>query len=173
MRASRALVATGVLTGLLAATAGISEAAGGQAPPSVYIDKGACPFECCTYREWTAQSDIALLDRPDGKQYVGRIKKGSKVLALTGEVHSAPRRVILTKDDQDAGVKAGEVIYVLHYIGEGSWKAWHKGKIIEIGDLPGTGWKPEITWWVKLKSPSGVIGWTVERGNFANVDACG
>lgn len=23
-------------------------------PPKVFVDKGACPFECCKYREWIA-----------------------------------------------------------------------------------------------------------------------
>jgi hypothetical protein len=21
-------------------------------PPEVYVDPGACPFECCVYRDW-------------------------------------------------------------------------------------------------------------------------
>jgi len=36
---------------------------------------------------------VALLDSPNGKKSVGQIKKGDKVLALTGEVHSVPLRV--------------------------------------------------------------------------------
>jgi hypothetical protein len=27
----------------------------------------------------------------------------------------------------DVGVKAGDVIYILHYIGEGYWKVWNNG----------------------------------------------
>jgi hypothetical protein len=25
--------------------------------PAVYVDKGACPFECCTYRAWRTEKN--------------------------------------------------------------------------------------------------------------------
>jgi hypothetical protein len=91
-----------------------AQATGEQKPPNVYIDKGACPFECCTYREWIARTNVTLLDDPNGKRVVGRVRKGQKVLALTGEVHSVPLRVVAHHDYPDAGVKAGDRVYVLH-----------------------------------------------------------
>ena len=30
----------------------------------------------------------------------------------------------------------------------------------------------EVTWWVKVRSPEGWVGWTDETENFSNVDAC-
>src|SRR6476661_2097404 len=30
-------------------------------PPMPYIDKGACPFECCTYRQWSVKQPTAVL----------------------------------------------------------------------------------------------------------------
>jgi hypothetical protein len=109
--------------GALAAHAGTPQRqpANEQAPPSPYIDKGACPFECCTYREWTAKEAIALVDQPNGKRAVAQLHKGEKVQGVTGEVHSVPSRVVATKDNPNAKVKAGDVIYVLHYLGEGAW----------------------------------------------------
>jgi hypothetical protein len=71
-----------------------------------------------------------------------------------------------------AGVKAGDTIYILHYEGEGYCKVWHDGNVVDVEDFDETG-KPKITWWVKFKTHSGAIGWTVERGNFGNKDACG
>jgi len=143
-------------------------------PPSIHIDKGACPFECCTYREWTARTDATLVESPNSKKVVGHIKKGQKILALTGEVHSRPLRVVVRNGYPEIGVKPGEAIYILHYMGEGYWKIWHGGKEDEIQDYPGGGSaKPKTTWWIKLKSSSGVVGWTVEHGNFDNQDACG
>jgi hypothetical protein len=167
------LAAAGVLVALLIIPSGTSQAAGGQKPPQVYVDKGARPFECCIYREWVARTNVTPFDRPNGTQVVGHIRKGSKVLALTVEVHSVPRRVVAPSDHPDAGVKKGEVIYVLHYIGEGYWKVWHNGMLVQMQDFPGAGWKLKATWWVKLKSPSGIIGWMMERRNFAVEDACG
>ena len=29
-------------------------------PPRNYEDRGACPFECCTYREWSVEEDTVL-----------------------------------------------------------------------------------------------------------------
>ncbi len=170
----RTIFASGfLLLGVLVGSVTAAQTTGEQKPPNVYIDKGACPFECCTYREWVARTNLALLDSPSGKRVVGRVKKGQGVLALTGEVHSVPLRVVARHDYPDAGVKAGDTVYVLHYVGEGYWKGWHEGKLVEIDDFSDKGAKPKATWWVKLKTPSGAIGWTVEHGNFENQDACG
>jgi hypothetical protein len=159
--------------GVLLAPVVAAQTTGEQKPPNVYIDKGACPFECCTYREWVAHTDVTLLDSPNGKKVVGRIKKGEKVLALTGEVHSAPLRVIAQHDYPDAGVKTGDAIYILHYEGEGYCKVWHDGNVVDVENFDEAG-KQKITWWVKLKTRSGAIGWTVEHGlSFGNKDACG
>jgi hypothetical protein len=170
----RTILTSGLLLlGLLVVCVSIAHSTEEQKPPNVHIDKGACPFECCTYREWVARTDETLVDSPNGKNVVGRIKKGEKVLALTGEVHSVPVRVVAHDAYPDAGVKAGDIIYILHYIGEGYWKAWHDGKVIEIENFPGKGSKPKTTWWAQLKTSSGAIGWTVVHGNFDNQDACG
>jgi hypothetical protein len=144
-----------------------------QKPPRVYIDKGACPFECCTYREWIARTDAPLLDSPNGKKVVGRIKKGEKVKALTGEVHSVPLRVIAQHDYPNAGVKAGDTIYILHYEGEGSCKVWHHGKALDVENFSEDAAEPKSTWWVQIRTRYGAIGWTVSHNNFGNQDSCG
>ena len=161
-----------LLLGMLVSSVIAAQTPGEKKPPDVYIDKGACPFECCTYREWVARTDVTLLDSPNGKKVVGQIKKGERVLALTGEVHSVPLRVTAKDDYPDAGVKAGDTIYILHYEGEGYCKVWHDGNVVDVEDFDEAG-KQKITWWVKCKTHSGAIGWTVERGNFGNKDACG
>jgi len=162
-----------MLLGVMVTSVIAAQTAGEHQPPNVYIDRGACPFECCTYREWVARTGVTLLDSPNGKRVVGRVKKGQRVLALTGEVHSVPLPVVAHHDYPDADVKTGDTVYVLHYVGEGYWKVWHDGKVVEIDDFPDKGSKPKTTWWVKLKTPTGAIGWTVEHGNFENQDACG
>ena len=116
---------------------------------------------------------MALVDQPNGKKVVARIHKGEEVQALTGEVHSIPLRVVAKQDDPDAGVKAGDVIYVLNYIGEGAWKVWHNGKLVVVENFSDKGPYPRSTWWVKLKTKSGIVGWTTSHGNFSNQDACG
>ena len=173
MSARTVFVSGFLLLGVLVASVIAAQTTGKQKPPNVYIDKGACPFECCTYREWVARTSVTLVVGPNGKKIVGRIKKGERVLALTGEVHSIPLRVVAQHDDPDAGVKAGDTVYILHDIGEGYWKAWHDAKLYDTDDFPDKGSKPKSTWWVKLKTSAGVIGWTVEHRNFENHDACG
>lgn len=144
-----------------------------SAPPTPYIDKGACPFECCTYRDWIANDGIALVDQPNGKRIVGRIRKGEKVQAVTGEVHGTPMRVVAECNHPESGVKVGDVIYILHYIGEGYWKVWHKGQLVEIENFSDKGPYPHYTWWVKLRTTSGIVAWAISHGNFSNQDACG
>jgi hypothetical protein len=168
------ILTSGLLVfGIMLICFGTARCADELKPPNIHVDKGACPFECCTYRQWVARTDMALLDVPDGKKVVGQIKKGDKVLALTGEIHSVPLRVVSPNSYPDAGVKAGDTIYILHYVGEGFWKVWHDGQLVEIDNLPGKGKNPKTTWWVELKSSSGIVGWTVEHKNFENQDACG
>jgi hypothetical protein len=173
MRVKTILMPGSLLLGVLVFCGSTALSSEVRKPPKVHVDKGACPFECCTYREWVARTDLTLLDIPTGKRVVGQIRKGEKVLALTGEVHSVPLQVVAHKDYPDAGVKAGDTIYILHYIGEGYWKVWHDGNLVDVEDFPGIGSKPKTTWWVKLKTSSGAIGWTVEHSNFENQDACG
>lgn len=174
LMSTKAILLSGsMLLGFLFVFASTARSNAEQKPPNVHIDQGACPFECCTYREWVARTDVTLLDIPNGKSVVGHIKKGEKVLALTGEVHSVPLQVVAHKDYPDAGVKTGDTIYILHYIGEGYWKVWHDGKVVEVEDFPGKSLKPKTTWWVKLKTSSGGIGWAAEQHNFDNQDSCG
>lgn len=90
---------------------------------------------------------------------------------VTGEVHSIPLRTTATHDDPGAGLKAGDVFYVLHYEGEGMFRVWHNGKLTDTDDVQGKG--PRATWWVQIKTAAGVVGWAISRGNFANQDACG
>ena len=71
-----------------------------SSPSNPYIDRGTCPFECCTYRDWIANEGMVLVDRPDGKKIVARIEKGEKVQAMTGEIHSIARRVIASQDSK-------------------------------------------------------------------------
>lgn len=133
-------------------------------PPKVFIDKGACPFECCTYREWTVKKDTLLYDQVDGKKVVGKAIKGTRVTGVTGEVHTITRKV---------KVSDGQELYLLTYQGEGFWKVWQDGAVktdVEL-DVSDEKW-PDGTWWVQIKLKNGKTGWTKQPGNFAHIDAC-
>ncbi len=170
--------------------AGSTAAAQDIKPPIPYLDRGACPFECCTYRRWTVEKDTFVYKQRSIKSDIAfQVKKGEHVTGVTGVVITLkPGKVIVRKVqtlDQDRRVrmKPGDIFYLLHYEGEGYSKFWFRGKIYsdEI-PLPGTGQtstafqvvsQPETVWWVQVKNLRGQIGWTKEHDHFGNMDACG
>lgn len=151
--------------------------------PRLFVDKGACPFECCTYREWDALEKTQLFSEPKSNSHiVGYVEKGAKVLALTGEVHTKPGKLIVRRDV--TLFKHGDILWVYTYLGEGYFKIWNKGRFIE--DQVDFNWNnpsaddwgyfeylPDSTWWVKIKLPDGLEGWTNQPEHFSNKDACG
>ena len=171
----------------------------GQAPgpPANYRDNGACPFECCTYRRWTVDKDTVIYKDQSEKSGVAfRVKKGEHVVGVTGVVITLkPGKAIVRKamtigQDRKIRVKPGDVLYLLHYMGEGYYKIWFKGRIYEnemptapdeVGKPPARGKQesievqsePDAVWWVKVKNRRNQIGWSKQTDNFGNMDACG
>lgn len=159
--------------------------------PKIYIDKGACPFECCVYRNWTVKKDTPLFENPNGKRIIGKVKKGEIVKALTGEVHTKPQlfKVVFKYKEY----RVGDELYILTYLGEGYNKVWFKGKIfnedlffIHNAAVEYTGcqnpsekcWgklmdQKNSVWWIQIQLKNGKKGWTKESQNFGNMDACG
>jgi len=84
-------------------------------------------------------------------------------------------------------LQPGELVYTLHYLGEGSELFWYKGQVysdqISAGkpdpDPPPPQLNvqvlslPKYTWWAKITNKAGDVGWTNETHKFGNVDACG
>lgn len=150
-------------------------------PPARYIHKGACPFECCTYRDWKTEKSVTLVDRPEGSKTVATVAEGQTVRGITGEVISIPVAMKATHDMADTPIKKGDRFYRLHYAGEGFWYVWYRGKLVstELGDqapdqygAAAPAHDPSV-WWVKIRTRKGVTGWTLEQGQFSNQDACG
>src|SRR5687768_9384351 len=42
-------------------------------PDSLRHRAGACPFECCVYRDWTPTGDVALRGRPSHSEPTGLV----------------------------------------------------------------------------------------------------
>jgi len=165
----------------------------GDGPAVPYLDWGACPFECCTYREWVATGKLKLhKDRSLSTPVAFSLSKGERVQGLTGVVITLkPGRVKILKpitldDKKPVSLAPGDVIYTLHYLGEGYDLFWFKGQVhsdqitadkIEREPNPEAYWQvlalPEAEWWVKIKNAEGKIGWTNETDKFDNMDACG
>jgi hypothetical protein len=158
--------------------------------PRSYIDKGACPGECCTYRQWKTEKATPLFSRPDiHSAGVGIARAGSSVKALTGEVHTIASRFIVKKTH--GRYRPGDVLWVYTYIGEGLFKVWFKGRMREEGlefspwggssgtrcEQAGMCWgeldrELKFTWWIKIRTANGVEGWTNQGKNFTGADAC-
>jgi hypothetical protein len=161
--------------------------------PATYVDKGACPFECCTYRRWKTLKDTVAYSSPDKRsKRVGTFKKGSWVRGLTGEVRTlTPGKFVISKAHEKYG--PGNVLWVYTRQGEGFYKVWSKGRMyseeMEYMVEPGQTMSPSCAddpncwgalegpyntiWWVKVRSSAGWIGWTMQTDNFGNMDSCG
>lgn len=161
-------------------------------PPALYVDKGACPFECCTYRKWKTVKTTVAYARPDKRsRRVGSFKAGSDVVGLTGEVRTVPGRFVILKTHEK--YKPGDVLWVYTPLGEGYYKVWFKGRMYDQEleymsgpyerSIPGCEEMPECwgklekelraEWWVKVRSAGGWVGWTDQADNFSDKDACG
>jgi hypothetical protein len=106
--------------------------AGTSKAPEVYIDKGACPFECCTYRDWTVKEDSILHASPnETSPKIGVVQKGAVVQGLTGEVRTKGRKFLVHSTQGE--FSSGDIIWVYTYLGEGYFKAWYNGSFLEIG----------------------------------------
>ena len=142
-------------------------------PPSPYIDRGACPFECCTYRRWRALKPMVLHDRPGGHRIVGRLQSGEWVRALTGETRSKPVALAAPFDVPKDGIRKGDRVFVLHYSGEGFWKVWVRGETVDEPFQLAEAQRPLTEWWAQVRTSSGIVGWVRAENAFANQDACG
>jgi hypothetical protein len=136
------------------------------------VDKGACPYDCCSYGEWRALRKILLVDEPGGKTIVATLNDGETVLALTGQVHTRPVHTKATKAAPDLGIKVGDHLYLLAFSDEG-WRVWHEGRVIEKVPPLWEGLKvPQRTWWAQVKTPAGVTGWTSAIDGFKGPNNC-
>jgi hypothetical protein len=148
-------------------------------PPNPFIDKGACPFECCTYRDWTTLKPVALLDKPDGKTTGVSIPAKTVVHGVTGQVWSIPLAVPATHAFEDSPIKKGDTFYTLHSAGEGFWVVWFKGKTysIDMTEPADNAYLEKASkgakWWVQVKTRDGKTGWVLDASQFDNQDACG
>jgi Tol biopolymer transport system component len=160
---------------------------GGVTPPRVYVDEGACPFECCVYRKWTIEQTTTLFAEKDhASRVIATLHPFQVVQARTGVVYTRPAKLEVVWDH--GPFRKGEVVYVLTYKGEGFFKVWRNGAIVSSDvffptDPPCQGpsaacWgildgRSESTWWVEIETPTGQVGWTDQPDHFGNKDACG
>jgi WD domain, G-beta repeat len=148
-------------------------------PPTPYEDPGACPFEGCMYREWIVRKEtIIRKENNERSPAVFNVRKGEKVVAVTGTVITLQPGYAeaLTRVQTEGGwLEPGDIVYLLHYMGEGGWMIWVNGKIDGKGMTENFEilHYPETVWWVKIRNMKGQVGWSNQTDNFGNVDALG
>lgn len=158
---------------------GASAQSGGPRMP--FVDKGACPFECCSYREWTVEKPtVVRTAMRDGSPIAFRLKNGEKVSGVTGTVITTRAgivRVLKNTTLDNVKLRRGDNLYLLTYLGEGFSKIWYKGRIFQGDPYDQTLYKqirlPIDVWWVKVKNRRGQTGWSRQPDNFGNKDRCG
>lgn len=166
----------------------------GERPPERYVARDACPFECCTFREWTVEKEIPLFEAPAGELLGRRLEPGSSVLGLTGEVHLRPRPILagrsfvaeLSGDSREkVEIAAGALVFQLDHLGEGSANFWHRGRVFYTqvsqclvfdDECWGDALEPDAAqtpheWWVKVRLADGTEAWALGDG-FGNMDSC-
>lgn len=180
----------------LVAAAWLASAAASTAqsiqPPLPYLDQGACPFECCTYRSWTAErSTTVLSERRRGARKAFDLEPGEKVAALTGLVETTAAGVVRVHEAVTVGdtghrveLRPGDEVFMLHYQGEGFGLFWFRGKTFtdqfwgsELGFVNGRRIfeilaLPEVTWWVQIRNAKGETGWSEHPEDYDGADQC-
>ena len=167
-------------------------------PTLPYYDYGACPFECCTYKEWTATKNLKTYKKRTEQSPVSfLIKKGQFVRGLTGVVITTkygvtkilkPIQIGYTPNSKspELSLPSGKTVYTLHYQGEAYDLFWYKGKTYSDQiSVPDNAWgtppnsqelqiisRPKSEWWVIVQDKDGNIGWTKETDAFDHIDAC-
>ena len=148
------------------------------APALPYYDWGACPYEGCRYRQWTAHQSVTVFDTwKKGRQPIAQVAKDEAVTGLSGVVITyKPGLIRLDRDLPEADLLRGDTILTYAYQGEGFAAVWFKGKYhdsfdISFAKLPdGTGCGGAHcaatyidlgakSWWANVKLKSGLTGW--------------
>jgi hypothetical protein len=200
MCAHKGLLLNVLICSLLAvgsnSTAGSQEPSA-QGPPVPFEDAGACPFEGCVYREWTAKAAVNVrAERRRGAPVSFSLQAGEKVVALTGVVVTLkagrvefrqPRT--LSTSTKPIRIEPGQTLYLLTYLGEGFTKAWFNGALYPEVDASAflnalcdsqpdrcagkVVERSQTEWWVQVRSRSGRLGWTNEPEKFDGKSAIG
>lgn len=162
---------------------------GARVPAEVLVRRGACPFECCIYREWRAASAIPVMraERDVGAPLL-TMASGETFRADSGNVHITGIAIVVINDSVGDppywSFSPGDTVVVLDHVGEGHFNVWHDGEVKEAEGFWVEGRQPVVAellgryateWWVHVTTEDGRTGWI--RADVAEsimgADACG
>ena len=168
--------------GLTALSVATGAARAQTQPPIPFVDRGACPFECCTYRRWTVEKPTVVRSRMSNSSPIAfRLRAGERgVRGITGVVITTQPGIaeaVKASEEGTVRLSRGDRIFLLTNLGEGIMKAWFKGRIFDAEPYDPGLFRilrhPTAVWWVKVRNSRGKIGWSRQPENFGNVDQCG
>ena len=161
----------------------------------VYVARGVCPFECCTYRDWVLETPATVRPTPDENAPAAfALEAGTSIRADSGNVYvTSPGIVIADRPFPVAEtpgaptVAAGDTLYLLDSMGEGFFHTRYKGRVYESSGAAWFGGGPpgsttsgrlvrgaESDWWVHVTLSDGRTGWIMmDDIRVDGADACG
>lgn len=170
-------------------------------PKMPYVSKGACPFECCTYRHWSVEKETTLFEKPDSQKIVGKAGAGTMVTGITGDVYVTEPLAVgvifpvpnsVSTVSNVVPLQQGDILFLLHYLGEGNFLGQYNNRRVNVNAEDGIRdycphasarcWgefvlpesrRKNAVWWVKVKLKDGTVGWSNTPENFGNKDGCG
>ncbi len=162
-----------------------------SAPKLPYYDWNVCPFEGCSYRQWTAQGRIVVYSTwRENRRPIAHLASGDSVIGLRGVVITFKPGVIrMDRDLPEQNLKRGETILTYTYRGEGFSAAWVKGKYYSDFDISFAKWPDgqgcggahcaatyldlgKKVWWAEVRLKSGRNGWVnMDTAHFTGVDS--
>jgi len=165
--------------------------------PGVEVERGVCPFECCTYGRWRALADMpAYATEGDTSRIAYRLPRGEEFTARTGNVHLDPVGLAVARDtltltppgdSVPVHLASGDTVQVLSPVGEGFFRVRVRGRVVEaegfwamtrpgrtrpVGELLR---RPGWSWWVEVENAKGQTGWLAMSelsGKIWGADSC-
>jgi hypothetical protein len=112
------------------------------APTLPFYDWGACPYETCGYRQWTAHRSVTVYNTwKQGRRPIAQLAAGGKVTGVTGVVITVvPGRIRMDRDLPDADLRRGDIVLTYAFRGEGFSAVWFKGRYYSDFDISFTRW---------------------------------
>jgi len=118
-------------------------------PEELLVAHGACPFECCTYRDWKAPVPLPRLDAPIHGSPVDTIAVDEAFGSITGTVFITGIQLVIVRDSLNglgevrpplvasrsewkAVFLPGDTVVTLDYIGEGFYRVWDGTETREV-----------------------------------------
>lgn len=135
-----------------------------------YIVHGVCPFECCTFGNWTLLSGGILRAEPNADtDSVGAVEVGAAVTTDEGVMVLHPPGLAVVVPDtsvHNSGLAAGDTVEVISYTGAKVSRVRSQGQEFEVS------WgalrmmrEPLQRWWVHMTDPAtGQGGWLLMGG---------